>query len=287
MEKTAFNVPNSAIPFATSLALQRYRVAERGIEEAKAHGFSHWYIDFSIPSETPDLWSHDRVAALKRQIAALDVYPFMHSNFKAPIASDVEELRFAAVQYVKKEIDLAALFDAPLIIHAGGIVEPRLIFQAKARALDNFIISVNELTAYADNLGVTLWLENLSNYTTYQPFYYIFTTPGEFSTVLSACPKAMLFFDIGHANIGHGDPCSIIKQFHDRLAGIVVNNNDGVRDQHVNMDNGTVDYEAIMTVLKQTQWSGALGFEVRDMAPREALSQLVSCYQAIECVPAM
>jgi sugar phosphate isomerase/epimerase len=124
-------------------ALQSYLPAETGLTEAKQHGYSHWYIDFSLASEELSSWSKQRIKQLQTAIKSQQVSPVFHSNYKAPLASDLEELRLAAVTYIKKEIEIAAQFNAPLIIHAGAIVEPRLVKQVKQQAIQQYLISIN------------------------------------------------------------------------------------------------------------------------------------------------
>jgi len=269
------------IPFLDYAALQEYKIAEEGICSAHRSGYSHWYVDLSLASESADTWDKKRIANLQTLINQLKTYPIMHGDYKAPLSSELEGVRVAAVEHTKKEIQLASQFSAPLIIHAGAIVEPRLVKQAKEKALDNFLLSLNELTQYAKEYGVELWLENLSNYKKNHPFYYIFTTPTEFDYILSRCPDVKFFMDIGHANIGNDNIPEIIKRFHSRIIGISISNNDGVRDQHISLYKGTLDYNEIISTLLELDWSGYIGIEARGAQPSDSLLQISSICQKI------
>ena len=268
------------LPFAKYFALQEYQIAEKGIERAYQFGYSHWYVDFSLPSEALTTWTSERITQLAHLISTYCVYPIFHGNFKAPLASDLEELRVAAVAYTKKEIDIAAKFSAPLILHAGGIVEPRLVKQVKQKALENFLLSLYELVEYACSRGVKLWVENLSNYTKNHPFYYIFTTPSEFDYILSNCCEVDFFMDIGHANVGNGDVNSLLTTFHNRIIGLSLSNNNGVRDQHLSLFHGNLNYKELITTLCNLNWKGYIGIEVRDQTPSETLTDLQKLYHS-------
>src|SRR5438132_11176661 len=97
-----------ALPFVSGYALQNYSHAEKGLEDAFQNGYHYWYIDGSLPSEIPKKWDSERIATLLGKIDRYKVYPILHGNFKVPLSSDVDELRLAAIEYTKNEINLAS-----------------------------------------------------------------------------------------------------------------------------------------------------------------------------------
>lgn len=270
------------LPFATGFALQEYLNAEEGIVQASNNYCSYWYIDGSLVGETPDCWGADRIIEMENQIERYQVKPIYHGNYKVPLASDVQDLREAAIKYVKKEVDLAEKLNAPLIIHAGAVVEPRLVIKTKKMALSNYVSSLLYLHEYADKKGVSLLLENLSNYKHYRPFHYIFTEEHEFEYVLSAIPSVKLFLDIGHANIGNDAPEKLIKQFHKNIEGMSFSNNDGIRDQHLALDKGTINYGNVVSEILKCDWKGIIGFETRGRELIRSVADLKEIYESIQ-----
>ncbi|HLB56772.1 MAG TPA: sugar phosphate isomerase/epimerase family protein [Coxiellaceae bacterium] len=260
-------------PFVTGFSAQDYLTAEAGIESAHQNNAKHWYIDVSLESERPDQWNSDRINHIVQQCDAYDMSPIIHGNFKAPLSSDVDELRLVSLEYVKKEIELAKNLNAPLIIHGGAIVEPRLVTIVKKKALDNFILSVEFLLNYAEKLGVEIYLENLSNYQHYSPFHYIFTYPEEVSRVLEKIPEAKIFFDVGHANIGN-DPISFFEQFHRSIVGMSFSNNNGLKDQHYGLLNGEINYYQIVEKILNVKWEGIIAFETRGKTVMQSIHEL-------------
>ena len=271
----------SSQEFCTGIAHQKYKKAEEGIQDSYTNGCTHWYVDGSLIGEMVNDWNHERITNLNNMIDHLGVNPIFHGNFKAPLASDVDDFRVAAVHYVKKEVDIAAAIKAPLIVHGGCIVEPKLIVRAKQNALNNYVKSIIELAEYAGERGVDIYLENLSNYKNYRPFHYMFTHMEEYSYVLdklSAYSNVYLFLDIGHANICDGNPIEVIEKFNKKIKGISFSNNNGFQDQHLGINDGTLNYKKIMKTIYKKKWKGLIAFETRNQSAESAFENLASFY---------
>ncbi|MFK0312315.1 sugar phosphate isomerase/epimerase family protein [Pseudomonas sp. NPDC090233] len=266
--------------FMTASALQDYLSAETGLQSAVEQGYSHWYIDGSLEGEGPADFTAERLAELNQRMASSGVKPIFHGNFKAPLGSDVEALAAAALDYVKKEVDVcAALGGAPLIVHGGGVVEPRLVKEAREKGLGRLIDNLRELVAYGKERGVEIWLENLCNYTRFHPFYYICTTEDEVEQVLEAVPGLHMFLDVSHAYVNGGDPLSFFWKFTDRVVGMSFSDNNGDRDSHFPLGRGNLDFPALVNAIQYTGWKGLIGFETRGgtlMGGVSHLNQLVA-----------
>lgn len=274
---------NIKIPFVSGFALQNYLSAESGIIEASINKYDLYYIDVSIDSDLVANWDKQRINTMRNLIEKYHVKPILHGNYRIPLASDIPELWKVAINYIKKEINLASKLSASLIIHGGVIVEPRTVIKSKKSGLENFLKSVNDLLDYADKKGVTLYLENLSNYKNHRPFHYIFTHDEEFQYILDAT-HIPFFFDVGHSIIGDGNPEKIIKKYHDRIVGMSFSNNDGVRDLHLGLDNGVIDYHRIVSTMIQCNWHGIIAFETRDRTPSNSINDLYDIYKKIATV---
>ncbi|MDI2592089.1 sugar phosphate isomerase/epimerase [Pseudomonas sp. 681] len=261
--------------YMTGAAQQNYLKAELGILEAAAQGYSHWYIDGSLPGERPADWTIDRIEALQETISTLGVRPIYHGNFKAPLGSDVRELGRAALDYIKREVDLSAsLGGAPVIVHGGGIVEPRLVVEARRLGLTMLIDNLGELVEYARHKNVEIWLENLSNYTKFHPFYYICVTGDEYAEVLGRVPGLKLFFDVSHAHVNDGDPVEVFKKLHQHVVGMSFSDNKGERDSHFPLGRGSLDYLGLVEAIHQCEWKGLIGFETRGSTLSDSLAYL-------------
>lgn len=281
MPSLHYNISPVKPPFVLGYALQEYYSAEEGLLAAKAANYSHWYIDGSLEFDMATQWNHHRIDALLRQMEQYHITALFHGNFKVPLASDVPELRQAAIAYTKKEIELASALQAPIILHGGGIVEPRLVNKVKRDALENYLDTLYILTEYAYQRNVKIYLENLSNYKHYKPFHYIFTHLAEIDYILPQIPELSLFLDVGHANIGDGKPIEIIQKYHQRILGMSFSNNDGVRDQHLALTQGNINYKEIIATILKHNWQGIIAFETRGRTPNESIEDLCQLYQQV------
>lgn len=261
--------------YMTGAAQQNYLKAELGALEAASQGYSHWYIDGSLPGERPADWTASRIEALRETMLRLDVKPIYHGNFKAPLGSDVRELGRAALDYIKREVDLSeSLGGAPVIVHGGGIVEPRLVIESRRMGLTMLIDNLRELVEYARQRKVEIWLENLSNYTRFHPFYYICVTGDEYAEALESVPGLKFFFDVSHAHVNDGNPVEVFERLHKHVVGMSFSDNKGERDSHFPLGRGSLDYPGLVEAMLRHEWKGLIGFETRGSALSDSLSYL-------------
>lgn len=267
--------------FIRGFALQPYLKAEDGLLYAAAHGYNYWYIDGSLETDCIEEWDNIRIETLKKKCIEHNIQPIFHGNFKVPLASDVISLRKAAIEYSKREIDICEKLECALIVHGSVIVEPRTISSAKKSAIDGLVDSLKELRQYADKKNVHIWLENLSNYPNYRPFTYIATSKDEFSYILKQVDIS-IFFDIGHANVNAIIPADeFFYSFHKNIVAISMSNNNGTLDQHLGLENGSIDYHRFVDLMLETKWSGIVAFETRNVSPRKSIQSLYSIIEVV------
>ena len=128
-------------------------------------------------------------------------------------------------------------------------------------------------------MGVEIWLENLSNYTKYRPFHYIFTNLKEFRYVLDRVKDVQFVLDIGHANIGNSDPFEGLGAYSDRIVGMSFSNNEGEKDTHFPLSHGTVDFKKLVHQITDLQWKGLIAFETRGRDPDQSMADLQKIYE--------
>jgi len=262
-------------------AQQQYLFAEKGILQAAKDGADYWYIDGSFPEEYPEMWTGKRIDLLIQKIQTYKVKPIFHGNFKLSLSSDVLAIREASVKQVLLEIDLSKELSTPLIVHGGVIVEPRLVIKAKKAALNNYLRSLEKIVSYAMVKGVTILLENLANYINHRPFHYIFTTPEEYRYIFDRidAPHVHFFYDVGHGAICSKNVVSVIQEFHSKIWGMSFSNNDGIRDLHIGILRGVVDYTQIVNTIIKNRWEGVIAFEARDRSFSQNISDLFKLFE--------
>ncbi|WP_329087771.1 sugar phosphate isomerase/epimerase family protein [Streptosporangium sp. NBC_01469] len=263
-----------SLPFSTGLASQEYLVAEEGVIRAHEEGCSHWYIDLSLPSDHTHQWTAVRTRALISMAKNLGVRPIVHGNFRAPLATEIPEIRSGVLDYMGREIDLAGDLGAPLIVHGGSLVDPRPTESARWSALQRFIDFMEQLCQTAESVGVEIWVENLSHYPRYRPFTYVFTRYADYVALRERLPEIGLIFDVGHANVNQKYPLQIFRDFGRSIKAVSVSDNDGRSDAHLGLGRGSVPVGEFVALLGETEWTGVVAFETRGTPVEDGVRDL-------------
>lgn len=104
-----------------------------------------------------------------------------------------------------------------------------------------------ELVQFNRDFGVLLLVENVGNSNT-----SIFTME-EYLEFLDDFPVNVKYIlDIGHANITGWDIPYVVKALGSRLRAMHINDNDGKRDIHLAIGEGTVDWTRVYEAIKET-----------------------------------
>lgn len=276
-----------SLPFATGVAVQRYLSAEEGLAAAQEEGCSHWYIDASLMADMPHNWSGERSRSLAAAAADQGLSPILHGNFRAPLASEIPEVREASLQYVRSEIDLAARLEASsLVIHGGAFVEPRPTKAHRDAALERFLTLLAEVVAEAAEKGVEVWLENLSYYPKFRPFSYVFTREADFAVALDAIPGIKFILDVGHANVNQSAAAPAFEKFSSSIAALSLSNNGGDQDAHLALDEGTLSVREITEAVRARNWQGIIAFETRNESVESGIAYLTKLWESAAGSPA-
>jgi sugar phosphate isomerase/epimerase len=176
-----------------------------------------------------------------------------HTAFYLPLASPFESLRKAAVDELKKCIDVFAAIGARWMnVHP----DPRAHFHSRPFVVKQNVESMRELIEHGKPKNVGLMVENI---------------PGEFNNarnlgeLLGALPELGLHLDIGHCNllVPTNTTAEILEQYGDRIRHVHLHdNNGGSADLHLPLGVGTMDIPKQLNCLKQAGYDGYITLEV-------------------------
>jgi L-ribulose-5-phosphate 3-epimerase len=262
------------LPFATGIAVQEYLTAEDGAIHAYEDGCSHWYVDMSLPSDHAHEWTPQRLRALRKTADTLGLTPIIHGNFRAPLATEIPEIKAGVVAYLTAELTLAGELGAPLIVHGGALVDPRPTESGRWSALQRFIVMMENTLPIANNLGVEVWVENLSHYPRLRPFTYVFTRYTDFVGVHEHLPAVKFIFDVGHANVNQSPPLQLFREYPKAIGAISVSDNDGKSDSHLGLGRGCAPIEELVAAIVEAEWRGVVAFETRGAAVSDGVEAL-------------
>jgi sugar phosphate isomerase/epimerase len=235
-----------------------------------------------LPSDVPSAWNSERVRHVNALAENYGLRPIIHGNFRAPLASEIPEVREGVARYLETEIELAAALNAEaLVLHGGAHVEPRPTKSDREAALARLFAMLQDVTPNAGNRGVAVWLENLSHYPRYRPFSYVFTRPEDYAHALSALPDIRFILDVGHANVNQSVAIQVIRDHYSSIAALSLSNNDGSADAHLALEHGTLSMNELATAIGDTSWTGVVAFETRDAEVNSGLDHLAKQWASV------
>ncbi|WP_292521314.1 sugar phosphate isomerase/epimerase family protein [Methanoculleus sp.] len=160
---------------------------------------------------------------------------FIHAPARGVnIASILEPIRRGSVEVLTQTFAIAAEVGADVVIHPGyyAWVEER------DRALERFRQSLDELTAAAEDLSVTFFVENMGNWE------YFFLRSCEDLALIDGIGFAL---DVGHANLNGSLDCFLAHP----TAHYHLHDNSGDEDTHSPVGAGTIDFAAVMEAVRR------------------------------------
>lgn len=182
------------------------------------------------------------------------------------IASINEEMRKASVKEVKKSIELASTIGAEIVTVHPGLYSPLSVYWDGAT--DTSKKSLRELQGYAEEMGVTLALENLP-----EMWLSMCSTSEETRDFLKELDIEFCL-DIGHANTANE-----LDEFLDfSPVNVHLHDNVGEDDVHLKLGDGEISFEHFLKSL--TDYEGNFVIEGRNMeelvASKKYLKDLLS-----------
>ncbi len=194
----------------------------------------------------------DHRAKIKDALSTTDIEVQVHAPLNdINIASINEEMRKASVQEVKKSIELGSTIGAKIVTVHPGLYSPLSVYWDGAT--DTAKKSLRELQKYAEEMGVTLALENLP-----KMWLSMCSTSEETRDFLTELDIEFCL-DIGHANTA--DELDEFLDF--SPINVHIHDNVGENDVHLKMGEGEISFKHALKNLKD--YEGNFVIEGRNM----------------------
>jgi sugar phosphate isomerase/epimerase len=176
-----------------------------------------------------------------------------HTAYYLPIASSFESLRSAAVDELKRAVEVFAALGATWMnVHPDGHAP----FTDERTVVQRNIAALQELAAFARPLGVGIMLENVPGR---------FNSFAQLEPIFNAVADAALHLDIGHCNLGvpRSTAGELITRFARRLAHVHLHDNRGGHaDLHLALGMGDLDLPRHIRELRNAGYDGTITLEV-------------------------
>jgi len=172
-----------------------------------------------------------------------------HTAWYLPIGSPNKAIRLSAVKEIFKCFDIFRNLEVKLVtIHAdwtSGLF-------SEAEAIDFQSESLNLLNDKAREYELEL---------IYEPTVSKHDTIENIEKILKKVQNMHFHLDIGHANLNNNNPIEFIEAFHSKMKHVHMHDNDGIRDLHLPIGCGNVDWQRTISELKK-YYDGTITLEI-------------------------
>jgi len=171
-----------------------------------------------------------------------------------------------------RSLNFASLLGARLwVFHPGAHSGLSILHPGKD--LKVHLASVRELLRIADNLGVSISIENMP-----EPSTMMLKRIEDFEEFYReiGAENVHIAFDVGHANTV-GQVQGFLDRCGDKIAHIHVHDNCGALDEHLSIGKGTTDWAPLIDFLKKEHFHGLVIIETMEN-PLESLRKMENLY---------
>ncbi len=176
-----------------------------------------------------------------------------HTAYYLPLASPFESLRRAAVEELKRCLEVFGKVGAKWMnLHPDG----KAPLHDKNFHVERNLQTLRELLTVSRDCGVGLMIENLPGK---------WNTVLELSRLLEPLPEIGLHLDIGHANlmVEENTTEELLSIYAPRLRHVHLHDNKGGgADLHLPLGSGTIDIPHCIRLLKKARYDGTITLEV-------------------------
>ena len=177
-----------------------------------------------------------------------------HTAYYLPLASPLESLRKTAWREIGWALEvLAELAATRMTVHPDKSIPFAL---GKRGVWQKNLESLEKIEELAKPLGIQILVENMDR---------TFNTQEQIQEVLNRLPGLGFHLDVGHANLNveRNQTEEFLKAFGDRLVHVHLSDNFGKgEDLHLPLGAGTINWEKIISLLKQSGYDGTITLEV-------------------------
>lgn len=224
-------------------------------------GLQYVEIQAEHPYYPTDL-NKERVMELGEMFSGYGLTPLIHGPvYDINLASTKERIRHASVEITKDFIELARRLDSQqVVIHAGKCPQDQVPFLLD-RARECASISISKLALFANDLGVSIGLENKQSGGDRE----IVLTVDDHLRMTSKFQHLGVFavLDIGHAFTTGEHVTDYIHTLGSSIREIHFHDNNGVTDDHLALGHGNVPLEEVVKALRAIDFSGVSIIEVK------------------------
>ncbi len=183
----------------------------------------------------------------------------LHAPFcSVNLASVNPYIRKASVNEILNSIHYASTLGCVLVVvHPGIVSYPRSLSAYERAAKENELDSFSQICEQAERHKLLVCVENMPRL---PPAFKEAWTGNEMIKIVNSCesPYVQIAFDVGHCNTTDIPITSMIKKFGKHIKHVHIHDNDGVRETHSIVGQGSINWQSVIGALRDAGYSGFL-----------------------------
>jgi len=233
---------------------------DEAIRRTAAAGFEGIDIWGGRPHAYRNDLSEREILALRQllQDQGLAVASFIPAQFRYPssLCSPNETIRRDSVRYIQDSIETAAALGAPIVSVCPGHT---LYGQSREDGMERLSESLWAITAFATRHTMRVAIEPADKYET-----DLLPTCADTLALVEKLGYENLgvLLDNGHAQVVGESSVHAVQLLGDRLFHVHIDDNNGLRDQHVVPGDGVFDFLPFVAALREAGYDGYLAAEL-------------------------
>jgi len=233
---------------------------DEAIRRTAAAGFDGIDIWGGRPHAYRNDLSEREILALRQllQDQGLAVASFIPAQFRYPssLCSPNETIRQASVRYIQDSIETAAALGAPIVSVCPGHT---LYGQSREDGIERLSESLWAITEFATRHTMRIAIEPADKYET-----DLLLTCADTLALIEKLGYENLgvLLDNGHAQVVGESSVHAVQLLGDRLFHVHIDDNNGLRDQHVVPGDGVFDFPPFVAALREAGYDGYLAAEL-------------------------
>ena len=203
-------------------------------------GFDGW----EIVSEGKQKITAETLPGIRDILSTVDLYVTVHGPFSdLNLASLNDPIWNETIRQIRQCVELSAELTDIVVVHPGALAPPGN--QMPDKAWDRNVEGLRVLCDHAKDYGVRLCLENMPD------MEKLFCrTPDELFGMVDSVDRENIgaTFDAGHANTTKNS--GRFTREWKRISHVHIHDNNGVKDEHLEIGMGTVDWARFMEEMR-------------------------------------
>lgn len=231
---------------------------EEEMEYAAGHNFDHMEIDLLKENTQFESFDRKRIHDLKKLTFDNQISLSLHIPYTLNLIRKSFLSRNKLMNRINHIFDLAADLNVTHITsHIGSFSKHVIWSDPREEYLKRSIENIVLISETADNHEILFAVENLIPLPEHSTYHFIGDNINDFSEIFSSVDSENvgLCLDLGHANLNEGG-IEYIKNFGGKIICLHYHDNEGEKDEHLEVGDGNIQWKKIVRELDKTGFSG-------------------------------